>query len=239
MRAFENFWGQYQSELSISIQGGQFKVEKYIPEKYLTCGVLKQSKNPCESLLVTQSNSQIILEFESLLNETTSEKDLENFMKKYYREIFGCQYDRVESQIWLKFPDLDIGNKNRRLDLFLRNSVEKDWELFELKRCRQKIARTKRSIPTFISEVHEAIQQLRKYQSILSQSRVQEYFKNEGIEYFFPEIRLVIGRKPDIEIAKWRSLKKSHENNLKILTYDSLLEEMRSRCQLFTKIDIN
>jgi hypothetical protein len=231
-KAFENFLGTYQSELSISLQDGRFKIDGSMSEKYLTCGVLKQSKNPCESLLITKSNCQIIHEFESLLNEKTPERNLENFIKNHYKEIFGNQYDRVESQLWLKFPDLDIGNDNRRIDIFLRNSIERDWEIFELKKCKKKIARTERGIPIFVAEVIAAIQQLRNYQDILLQNTVREHFRNEGIEYFYPEMRLVIGRKPNISVNQWRRLKSSHENNIKILTYDSLLEEMSSRFQI-------
>ena len=238
VRAFDNFWGKYQSELSISIQDGYFKIDRSIPEKYLTCGALRQSKNPCESLLSTPSSSQIIIEFESLLNEKTSEKDLENFIKSHYKEIFGNQYDRVESQLWLKFPELDIGNENRRIDIFLRNSIERDWEIFELKRCKQKIARTERGVPIFIGEVIAAIQQLRNYQDILLQNTVREHFRNEGIEYFYPEMRLVIGRKPNMSVNQWRKLKSSYENNIKILTYDLLLEEMRSRLQSYIDLKI-
>jgi hypothetical protein len=238
VKAFEDFLERYQSELSISLQDGRFKIDKSMPEKYITCGVLRQSKNPCESLLITESNSQIIHEFESLLNERTPEKDLENFIKNHYKEIFGNQYDRVESQLWLKFPDLDIGNENRRIDIFLRNSIERDWEIFELKKCKKKIARTERGVPIFVAEVIAAIQQLRNYQDILLQNTAREHFRKEGIEYFCPEMRLVIGRKPDISVNQWRRLKSSYESNIKILTYDSLLEEMSSRLRVYKDLEI-
>jgi len=92
--------------------------------------------------------------------------------------------------------------------------------------------------PIFIGEVIAAIQQLRNYQDILLQNTVREHFRNEGIEYFYPEMRLVIGRKPNMSVNQWRKLKSSYENNIKILTYDLLLEEMRSRLQSYIDLKI-
>jgi hypothetical protein len=234
--AFNNFINKYKKQISISLSEGKLEIEYFSQDKYLTSGLLKNSKNPYEPIFVNRKTekSDIIKEFEFLINKTTSEGILEKFLTKYYREIFGEQYDRIETQLWLKFSELDIFNKNRRLDIFLRNSVERDWELFELKNVK-KLTRTYRDIPTFTSEIHNAIQQIRNYEKLLLQDKVKQKFAKEGIEYFYPDIRLVVGNKPDISDEQWRFLKSTNENKLKIITYDELLSSMKKRYEIKTK----
>jgi hypothetical protein len=169
----------------------------------------------------------LVKEFEQLLSCNPREAKLEAFLKKYFKEIFEG-YDRIETQVWLKFPDLDIGNKNRRLDVFLRNTASHDWELFELKKAIQ-LTHTYQDIPVFVNAVYLGIEQIRNYKRILSQDKVKKMFALQGIEYYEPEYRLLIGRNPDIPINQWRNLKKSHENDLKIFTYDDILNGMRDR----------
>lgn len=137
------------------------------------------------------------------------------------------KYDKIETQIWLKFPELDINNKNRRLDVFLRNAITHDWELMELKKADIKLTKTVRDIPVFVNAVHEGIQQIRNYKRILNQDNVKKIFASQGIEYYEPEYRLVIGRNPDIPLEQWRHLKKSNENGLKIITYDEIIDSLK------------
>lgn len=226
--AFENFLERYKSDLSISIHEDKVKFEYCSCEKYLTSGVLSESKSPCEPIFIHKdfNQSELIKELECLINTRADEKLLEQFLSEHYRTIFGFQYDRIETQLWLRFPALDMNN--RRLDIFLRNSIERDWELFELKKI-MKLSRTYRDVPVFMNEIYLAIQQMKNYKRILSQDSVKQKLSLEGIEYYHPELRLVIGSKPDISLDQWRWLKSSNENNLKIITYDDLLSEMRLR----------
>jgi len=87
-------------------------------------------------------------------------------------------------------------------------------------------------IPVFVNAVHNSIQQIQNYKRILSQDNVKRKLALDGIEYYEPEYRLVIGRNPDISLAQWRNLKKSNENGLKISTYDELLKEAEKRSDL-------
>lgn len=232
-KAFKNFINSNQGQVSISILGDKLEFSFFNQDKYLTKGILKSSKTPYEPVYVDKfiDKSEIIKEFEFLINTKNSETTLENFLKIHYKDIFGFHYDRIETQLWLKFPELDISDKNRRLDIFLRNSIARDWELFELKNVK-KLTRTYRDIPTFTSEIHNAIQQVRAYEKLLSQAKVKEKFAREGIEYYYPEIRLVVGNKPDISDEQWRFLKSTNENSLKIITFDELLESMKLRYKL-------
>ena len=227
--AFQNFIKKYQGEISLSFFEGKINIEYFYPDKYISKGLLKNSINPYESISFNLKNkTDIILEFEDLINSKASESTLEKFLIKNYKEIFGEHYDRIESQIWLRFPEYDIANKERRIDLFLRNSIERDWELFEIKKPKQ-LTSTYRDIPVFKNEIYQAIEQIKNYEKILSQDRVKKKFYSEGLEYFYPELRLVIGNKPDISIEQWRWLKTQNENKLKIITYEDLISSMKIR----------
>jgi len=97
---------------------------------------------------------------------------------------------------------LEKDKKGRRPDIFLRNSIKGDWELIELKRP-IKIVSLYRSLPVFSKEVSNAIQQVRYYEKLLKQEKVRREFSKEGIEYFEPELRIVIGRRPQISQQDW------------------------------------
>jgi hypothetical protein len=228
-QVFFQFIEKYKSEIVISFNE-DISINEFISEKYLTNGVLKKSLSPCEPIFQFRNKNDIIKEFEQLIASNSSEAKLEAFLKKYFEEIFW-EYDRIETQIWLKFPELDINNKNRRLDIFLRNAVTQDWELMELKKP-IKLTKTERDIPVFVNAVHVGIQQIQNYKRLLTQDSVKRKFATQGIEYYEPEYRLVIGRKPDISLSQWRNLKKSNENDLKILTYDDILNGLKIRADV-------
>ncbi|MEX0967651.1 MAG: Shedu anti-phage system protein SduA domain-containing protein [Bacteroidia bacterium] len=228
---------QHFNQISVKVEDGHYRFEIYLPESYLTSGVLHKSQNPVESIITDRSKSndnyEVLNEFADLINRKAKEDILEKFIKKHYQLIFGNHYDRIETQVWLKFPDLDISGKNRRLDIFLRNAVEGDWELFELKRP-TKLVRSYRSIPSLTAEFTNALSQLKNYKRILLQDNVRRRFEKEGIDYYEPELRLVIGRKPNIPQGQWRRLKTENQDNLKLLTFDDLLEEMKFRLDSFS-----
>lgn len=124
----------------------------------------------------------VLTEFNRIINSEAHENELEDFLKEYYQELFGHKYDRIETQLWLKFPDSDIGGRERRMDIFIRNAVENDWELFELKRADVNLVKSVSGIPMFTEIVHKAISQAKNYQKILNQDNVKQKFAAEGIE---------------------------------------------------------
>ena len=97
-------------DIAINISKERIAIDHFETEKYLVSGVLNKSKTPCEPVYIDieMEKSSIINEFEYLLNSNAKESELENFIKKYYRQIFGRHYDRIETQLWLRFPDIDI-----------------------------------------------------------------------------------------------------------------------------------
>ena len=158
------------------------------------------------------------------------EAELEDFLVAHYKEIFGTKYDRVETQLWLHFPDVDITDRKRRLDVFLRNSVVNDWELFEIKRLTP-VSSTYRDVPVIAREVTNAIHQIKNYARTLMQDKVKSHFAAQGIEYFVPKLSVVIGRTPAIPHDQWRWLKTENETSVNIITFDQLLSELRCRLQ--------
>lgn len=169
-----------------------------------------------------------LVEFNQLINNDTRESVLEEFLYTYHDLFFGDKYDTLSTQVWLDFPEFDIGNKDRRLDIFMRNSISKDWDIYELKRSSVKLTKTKSDVPMFVSAVHDALTQLRNYKSILSQDKVKRKFEAKGIKYYNPQFNLVIGKKPNISDEKWNWLL-SHHSDLNIITYDNLLESAKKR----------
>lgn len=193
-------------------------------------GVLTVNKSPYEPIIAAASakNEQLICEFESLIQKDCPEKERENFLLAHAKEIFVGTYDKIESQIWLRFPKLDIAGKERRMDIFMRNSVSKDWDLFEIKNPIP-LVRNYRGIPAMVAEVSNAITQLKNYRRLLSSQKVKETLKRSGIEYCEPTLNLVIGRKPQISLEQWRWLLSSQDKDVRLITFDDLFAEMKIR----------
>ncbi|HEY9815672.1 MAG TPA: Shedu anti-phage system protein SduA domain-containing protein, partial [Candidatus Obscuribacterales bacterium] len=225
----EDFLSSYSDGLCISIYPERPPdVSMYMCGKHLTSGVSRQTFFPCESVVKITRTSEILEEFQELLQRQLSEAQWEAFLKHHYQEIFGPYYDRIETQVWLRLPEIDPEVSGRRIDLFLRNAVAGDWELVELKRP-SPIFRSKRSIPGFCAEVNDAIQQIKHYDRILRSDSVRKRLAEEGIEYYEPELKVVIGRRPSIPQKDWRWLLKSCDRDVKLITYDCLIEEMKAR----------
>lgn len=179
--------------------------------------------------------NDILSEFNRLIFSDARESQLEDFLHTYYKQIFGNAYDRISTQVWLKFPDLDIGQRERRLDIMMRNSIKNDWELFELKRVDVDLTKTISDVPMLVSAVNDAITQVKNYKRILEQDKVKRTLAADGIEYYEPEINLVIGKKPAISNAQWRRLLAENQHGLRLITYDALLEEAQSRYSEITR----
>jgi len=229
-RVLANVITSEKEGLCITVFPDATRVRPFAFEKPVFAGVAQTLLTPCETayLPAQYEHRPLVEEFESLLRPETKEGALESFLAAHYRDIFGPEYDRIEAQLWLRFPELDITGHERRLDLFLRNSVQGDWELFELKRA-VPITTIDRHLPVFSSQLHHAVEQVRNYSRILKQHAVKERLAREGIEYFEPELNIVIGRTPQLDTAQWRRLLKNNSQDVKILTYDRLLSELRLR----------
>lgn len=223
----KSFFEKWNDGLVVSLSRSKVEINNYFYEKNIKSGITKTG-NIFEPVYINKtSQNNILKEFETLINVNSKESILEDFLITHYKNIFGEKYDRIETQLWLKFPDLDINSKKRRLDIFLRNSVINDWELFEIKRP-IKLTTTYRDIPVMRSEVLNSIHQIKNYIRILQQDKVKHHFSQQGIEYYEPTLNLIIGNKPQISNEKWRWLISNHKE-INILTYQNLLDEMKIR----------
>jgi hypothetical protein len=229
-KVLKDFFISTSECLSIQLNSERQHVSRFTSESSFLSGVLESNNNPYEPVFENflEAQEQILAEFESLLGKDVREAELEKFLVAHYQDIFGNRYDRIETQIWLRFPELDISGRNRRLDIFMRNSLSNDWELFEVKRVIP-LTNNYRDIPVIASEVAYAVQQLKNYSRNLSQYSIKERLARDGIEYFEPTLHLIAGRKPQIPLKQWRWLLASHDKDVRIITYDELLGEMRLR----------
>jgi hypothetical protein len=229
-QAIGNFIADNHDGIRIALTPAEVNVERFVSERNLAGGVLRNTQNPYEPVFAIRrgQKEEALAEFERLIQKDTSESELEKFIVAHYKGIFGTKYDRVETQLWLHFPEMDIAGSKRRLDVFLRNSIINDWELFEIKRVKD-LTSTYRDAPVLAREVIYALQQLRNYARTLAQDSVRRYFAQQGIEYYQPSLNLIVGRTPQIPHLQWRWLLSTHEHGVKILTFDNLLAEMKMR----------
>jgi hypothetical protein len=231
-----DFLSDFNDGLRICISESETKVSQFISETPFS-GVTKNTRSIIQPVYnIITSVDTVLKEFQTLINSDVKESILEEFLRENYKAIFGNKYDNVSTQIWLKFPDIDIGNKERRMDLMLRNSVQSDWELFELKRPNVSLTKSKSDVPMFTAAVHNTIAQANNYKSILQQDKVKRAFANDGIEYYEPEINIVIGKKPSITNAHWRRLVSQNASGINIIPYDTLLSEAKTRFSDMQKI---
>jgi hypothetical protein len=216
--------------LRIVLDGERIVVEKFQVETVLRAGVAPHPFAPLQPVYVQRNfaHDTTVREFESLLNERASEARLEEFLRVHHRAIFGPTFDRIETQVWLPFPEADIAGRPRRADLFMRSSVDDDWTLWELKRANVPVVSIRRGQPSFSRHVVDAIEQVRRYGRLLMQTNVRESFRQRGIDYFEPQLVVAIGRAPPISHAHWRWLV-SRSPEVRIATYDDLLTELRLR----------
>lgn len=226
--AFSEFIERDAGELRITLVGDELTVRRVIVERNFQAGVLSAGLGPSEPVYLLERDEAALQEFESLLRSHVSERKLEQFLYANYNFIFGVQYDRIATQIWLRFPQLDISRKRRRLDIFLRNSITNDWEMKELKLPSVRLSGTYRDVPVLSRQVTSAIQQVKNYGRLLAQDTVKRYLAEEGIEYYEPTLGLVVGRSPDIAHEQWRWLVSSN-SDVKLATYDELFAEARAR----------
>src|SRR5690606_23077181 len=77
-KALTEFVSTYKDELCISLVDDRLSINSFAADNYIPNGVLRNSKNPCESVtLKSADKSQAILEFEELINRNVKENVLE------------------------------------------------------------------------------------------------------------------------------------------------------------------
>lgn len=227
-----DFFMSYTDGVSICVSEDKIDVSDYVVQSEFS-GVTQTSHHIVQPSFKLLHKRSVLEELGRILNSDVQERILEEFLQEHYRDIFGNHYDKIATQLWLKFPELDIGNKDRRMDLFMRNSVSDDWEMYELKRANVIPAKNVRGVPMFTDLVYQAIAQAKNYKALLQQDAVKRKFAQEGIEYFEPEINIIVGKKSGISTAQWRRMIADHRGDVKIRTYDEFFKEASYRSNLY------
>lgn len=232
----QQFLESNENDLTISISENGLFASRFIAENEFSGRTKDASAFLHPVFTYVSSKDMVFKEFNALLSGNHRESVWEDFFRTNYKTIFGEHYDRISTQLWLEFPQIDIGKKNRRMDIFMRNSVLSDWELFELKRPDVQLTRTKSDVPLFTAAVNEAIAQVKNYKRILQDDAVKRKMEAAGIEYYVPRINLVIGKKPSLPTAQWRQLLADNSGDITITTYDALLLEAKQRHSEISKL---
>lgn len=217
----------HNEQIAIEYSNEGYKVNRIRQGKYVSSGVGRTSGEIYFPCYVTRKADNICKEFEQLLNSNASEKLLSDFIIENYKYIFGFQYDKIATEVCLRFPELDIAEENRRIDILVHNYVENDWELIELKK-KIKLSSTYRGVPVLSYELRGAIEQLKNYYRIMQQERVREHFLCEGIEYYNPTLKLIVGGSKNVSHYQWRQMLSSADG-VHLITYDNLINEMKAR----------
>ena len=231
-QVLQDFLQNYRDGLAIDLTLDGPRLQAYVVDKYLTSGTGAVTHGLYEPISIhpPSQTETVLIELGQLLQSEPLESRIHEFLHEHFQHVFGFKYDRIESQIWLKLPEIDIDGRGRRLDIFLRNSITSDWELIELKKSTVPLTgRRYRDIPVLSKEIQNSIQQIRNYQRLLSQDTIRRKLAQDGIEYFEPVTRLIVGRGPSIRPQDWRWLLATNGRDVEVITYDQLMAEMRAR----------
>ena len=207
-----------------------YEVNEVQQGKYISSGVGRLSHNIYLPQIILPHKNKVAEALQRLLNSNPSEKALQDFFIANYKIIFNGRYDRIESELALRFPESDINNQNRRIDLFAHDIINNDWDLIEFKKI-TKLTGMYRGVPILSQEISGAIMQLRNYADLLKQDKVKDFFKKDGIEYYQPSLKLIVGGDANVSHKQWRNLiaEKAAENKVRLITYEDVIAEIKSR----------
>ncbi len=166
----------------------------------------------------------IIKSFENLITcSKTRENELEEFIKINFRVILGKEYTKIRTQIMINFFSSEH-QEERRFDVFAFNSISKEWELFELKRSKNKLTKRIRGIPMFNSIVNDGIAQIRHYKNLLCQNSIRKSLKeNYDIDVNVPRFTLIVGTGNSNDIKTCQK----EVSDVSIMTYSQLVAKAK------------
>jgi hypothetical protein len=222
--------------LAFEISNGKIIISPFCNECILSAGITKKSKIPLEPVYLKIHDKKDYKTFTcDFPDNVAKERELQEKLINNITSLMIENYEHIDVQIWLKFPELDKYKKYKRFNVLLRNSVINDEDLFDL------------ALPKSIDNVYEgfedlikgyeyiiqetvsALKQLKKCDTKPIHDKIKEMLSQEGIENCEPCVRLVLGKNPQIKKETWKWILSNNEDNLNILSYDKLINEMKNR----------
>jgi len=211
------------------------QIMNHFTGRYFESGILNMNSVPIEPILLDSLKNlpAIIKDFEDLLSKNPKETEIEKFIKEHYKLILGYTYDRIQTQVLIN-PENEK-SKGQRYDILLHNIFTDDLKLLELKKIfKVAVGKLSKKHPSY--RLTYAITQISKYKELLETKEGRDKLNKKGIDYNNIVFAVSIGRRPQIPIKEWDFLKKIYSKEIKIITYDDLLDDMKSRLKEFRKV---
>jgi len=171
-------------------------------------------------------------QFEALINRPdVSEQDLQRFFEenphflaagRLMRPIAHARLDTRDGQVLI--PDFIL-----KPIVAMQSSRDSNWEVLDLKKPQARLLSGRGRRVRFSQDVMSAITQLRDY---------GDYFRNPsngravraalGRSVRYPKLAVLVGRMPSPAEVEALELAQSREADVRIVTYDEILENQRS-----------
>ncbi len=161
-------------------------------------------------------------------DESTTERELQDFLVEYPELLRGDDYDRVIAQACIVTEQ-----GNWYADFVLVPIDQRAFcQVLELKRPSTRLLRKRiTGHSVFTQHLWSAITQLRDYGEAFDDARVRERFKEVyGVEVFKPELVLVAGRQWDLNLNQ-RIQDMQRREQVLLVDWDSYLAKLRRRAR--------
>lgn len=164
-------------------------------------------------------------EFEELINKASiREEELQQFFERHPRFLLGDKYTHLHSKLAL-IP----GDRESPIpDFFAENIGSKLADIIELKLPSVELIVGPERRRGFSAVLTQALNQVREYRNHFDDKSHRRRFQDAyGVEIFRPDICLIVGRSHSFATPQERISVSDEYKNLRILTYDDILQRAR------------
>lgn len=166
---------------------------------------------------------QAVSEFETLLAESDTEKDFENWCVKNYW-VFGNYYVATD--------DIHQISNAEKVDQLIKNAINQYRDIIEFKKPSFDVLCYDRTHLNyyFSAEVSKAISQCVNYSDVFSSEAKDGLHRHKEIVAYYPKSIIVIGRSNNFNDEQIKALHglNSRLNGIIVKTYDDLLAQAKA-----------